>query len=75
MKIKVAEHGISKEIVGVIRGSIRTVTRGKKGKNDNSTDYVDVAYILGLRVSSQHRYISYMHVSILVLRKSGLGTD
>nr|GMD10579.1 probable N-acetyltransferase HLS1 [Ipomoea batatas] len=51
----VAEHGISKEIVGVIRGSIRTVTRGKKGKNDNSTDYVDVAYILGLRVSSQHR--------------------
>ncbi|OMO85695.1 hypothetical protein CCACVL1_10039 [Corchorus capsularis] len=44
----VAEYGEKKEIVGVIRGCVKTVTRG------NSL-YVKLAYILGLRVSPSHR--------------------
>ncbi|KAJ7951985.1 Acyl-CoA N-acyltransferase (NAT) superfamily protein [Quillaja saponaria] len=44
----VAEYGGEKEIIGVIRGCIKTVTRG------NSV-YVKLAYILGLRVSPTHR--------------------
>uniref|UniRef100_A0A2N9IU93 N-acetyltransferase domain-containing protein n=1 Tax=Fagus sylvatica TaxID=28930 RepID=A0A2N9IU93_FAGSY len=43
----VAEYGEG-EIVGVIRGCVKTVTRG------NSV-YVKLAYILGLRVSHTHR--------------------
>ncbi|KAG2729476.1 hypothetical protein I3760_01G251600 [Carya illinoinensis] len=43
----VAEYGEA-EIVGVIRGCVKTVTRG------NSV-YVKLAYILGLRVSPTHR--------------------
>ncbi|KAF6162487.1 hypothetical protein GIB67_026325 [Kingdonia uniflora] len=50
----VAELRDTKEIVGVIRGSLKTVTRGKKLLND-CPDYVKVAYILGLRVSHAHR--------------------
>ncbi|XP_059645372.1 probable N-acetyltransferase HLS1 [Cornus florida] len=50
----VAEYGAEKEIGGVIRGCIKTVTRGK---NDSSGFplYVKLAYILGLRVSPTHR--------------------
>ncbi|KAK0603935.1 hypothetical protein LWI29_010299 [Acer saccharum] len=57
----VAELG--EEIVGMIRGCIKTVTCGKKltrnGKNNNQNKhlpvYTKVAYILGLRVSPSHR--------------------
>ncbi|XP_031481051.1 probable N-acetyltransferase HLS1 [Nymphaea colorata] len=53
----VAEYGDDSEIVGVIRGCIKTVTRGAKRKQQNSDVplYVKVAYILGLRVSPSHR--------------------
>ncbi|XVE91210.1 hypothetical protein DITRI_Ditri20bG0136000 [Diplodiscus trichospermus] len=44
----VAEYGRKREIVGVIRGCVKTVTRG------NSV-YVKLACILGLRVSPSHR--------------------
>ncbi|PON66746.1 FkbH domain containing protein [Parasponia andersonii] len=54
-----------KEIVGMIRGCIKTVTCGKKlsrnGKNNNEAIpkpvpvYTKLAYILGLRVSPSHR--------------------
>ena len=53
--VQVAEHRKQKEIVGVVRASIKTVTRGSK-EPDGSPSYARVAYILGLRVSSQHRY-------------------
>ncbi|KAL0010881.1 hypothetical protein SO802_005989 [Lithocarpus litseifolius] len=43
----VAEYGEG-EIVGVIRGCVKTVTRG-------NSIYVKLAYILGLRVSLTHR--------------------
>ncbi|XP_065868137.1 probable N-acetyltransferase HLS1 isoform X2 [Euphorbia lathyris] len=45
----VAEYGERREIVGVIRACIKTVTRG------NSSSYVKLGYILGLRVSPFHR--------------------
>ncbi|KAF8410205.1 hypothetical protein HHK36_002727 [Tetracentron sinense] len=60
----VAEIGAEKEIVGLIRGCIKTVTCGKKlsrnGKNGNDPSkplpvYTKLAYILGLRVSPSHR--------------------
>ncbi|GMI81987.1 CONSTITUTIVE PHOTOMORPHOGENIC 3, HOOKLESS 1, UNUSUAL SUGAR RESPONSE 2 [Hibiscus trionum] len=44
----VAEYGEEREIVGVIRGCIKTVTRGH-------SVYVKLAYILGLRVAPSHR--------------------
>ncbi|XAR50467.1 Peptide alpha-N-acetyltransferase [Bertholletia excelsa] len=50
----VAEHGEEREIVGVIRGCIKTVTNGRKASN-NCPRYEKLAYILGLRVSSAHR--------------------
>lgn len=66
-QIQVAEIiGEEKEIVGMIRGCIKTVTCGKKlsrnGKNSNEATpnpipvYTKLAYILGLRVSPSHRY-------------------
>ncbi|KAF7814507.1 putative N-acetyltransferase HLS1 [Senna tora] len=45
----VAEYGEEGEIAGVIRGCIKTVTRG------STSVFVKVAYLLGLRVSSTHR--------------------
>ncbi|CAN4086413.1 unnamed protein product [Withania somnifera] len=50
----VAEYGKDGEIVGIIRGCIKTVTRGNKGSTPCPV-YVKIAYILGLRVSSYHR--------------------
>ncbi|MBA0717399.1 hypothetical protein Golax_005225, partial [Gossypium laxum] len=59
----VAELSSTKEIVGMIRGCIKTVTCGKKlSRNTKTNDpskplpvYTKVAYILGLRVSPSHR--------------------
>ncbi|MBA0770275.1 hypothetical protein Gotri_018933 [Gossypium trilobum] len=59
----VAELSFTKEIVGMIRGCIKTVTCGKKlyrnGKSNHPTKpfpvYTKLAYILGLRVSPSHR--------------------
>ncbi|GAV58706.1 Acetyltransf_1 domain-containing protein [Cephalotus follicularis] len=57
----VAEIGEEKEIVGMIRGCIKTVTCGKKlyrnGKNNKQPlpVFTKLAYILGLRVSPSHR--------------------
>ncbi|XP_019443318.1 PREDICTED: probable N-acetyltransferase HLS1 [Lupinus angustifolius] len=44
----VAEYGEEGEVVGVIRGCVKTVSRG-------NSIYVKLAYLLGLRVSQQHR--------------------
>ncbi|KAK4267643.1 hypothetical protein QN277_024396 [Acacia crassicarpa] len=44
----VAEYGEEREVVGVIRGCVKTVARG-------SSVYVKVAYLLGLRVSPKRR--------------------
>ncbi|PNY04515.1 hypothetical protein L195_g000939 [Trifolium pratense] len=44
----VAEYGKEGEIVGVIRGCVKTVARGNSA-------YVKLAYVLGLRVSPKHR--------------------
>ncbi|KAL6012171.1 hypothetical protein ACLOJK_002649 [Asimina triloba] len=52
----VAEYeGGKKGIVGVIRGCIKTVTRGRKPFSTEFPMYTKVAYILGLRVSPTHR--------------------
>ncbi|KAK5785014.1 probable N-acetyltransferase HLS1 [Gossypium arboreum] len=59
----VAELSSTKEIVGMIRGCIKTVTCGKKlyrnSKSNHPTKpfpvYTKLAYILGLRVSPSHR--------------------
>ncbi|ONK70461.1 uncharacterized protein A4U43_C05F33960 [Asparagus officinalis] len=50
----VAEYGEKREIVGVIRACIKTVTRGV-GPDVRVPRYVRVAYLLGLRVSVAHR--------------------
>lgn len=55
-----------REIVGTIRGCIKTVTCGTKlSRNDNFKAlpvYTKLAYILGLRVSASHRYtISFIY--------------
>ncbi|XP_078442973.1 putative N-acetyltransferase HLS1 [Wolffia australiana] len=50
----IAEYGAKKEMAGVIRACVKTVTRGSK-EPDGSPAYSRVAYILGLRVSPQHR--------------------
>ncbi|KAI3860197.1 hypothetical protein MKX03_022503 [Papaver bracteatum] len=66
---EIGEEEEEKEIVGLIRGCVKTVTCGKKlsrnGKNDSSKSnqhhhktlpiYTKVAYVLGLRVSPSHR--------------------
>lgn len=46
---QVAEFGQGGEVVGVIRGCVKTVTRGNLA-------YVKLAYVLGLRVSPKHRF-------------------
>ncbi|KAF8377635.1 hypothetical protein HHK36_031017 [Tetracentron sinense] len=62
-RCEVAELDAQKEIVGLIRGCIKTVTCGKKlprnGKNTKNPlpIYTKLAYILGLRVSPSHRRI------------------
>jgi hypothetical protein len=45
--------------VGVIRGCVKTVTRG------NSV-YVKLAYILGLRVSHPHRFFFFFSLSLSI---------
>ncbi|KAJ0231758.1 GNAT domain-containing protein [Hirschfeldia incana] len=44
----VAEYGEGRKMVGVVRGCVKTVTRGNSA-------YVKLAYVLGLRVSPSHR--------------------
>ncbi|XP_047312756.1 probable N-acetyltransferase HLS1 [Impatiens glandulifera] len=44
------EEGSGKEIVGTIRGSVKTVACGKDGQ-----DHAKLAYVSGLRVSPSHR--------------------
>ncbi|CAE5964743.1 unnamed protein product [Arabidopsis arenosa] len=44
----VAEYGEGRKIVGVVRGCVKTVTRG-------NSIFVKLAYVLGLRVSPSHR--------------------
>ncbi|CAF2065823.1 unnamed protein product [Brassica oleracea var. botrytis] len=44
----VAEYGEGRKMVGVVRGCVKTVTRG-------NSIYVKLAYVLGLRVSPSHR--------------------
>ncbi|XP_044487073.1 probable N-acetyltransferase HLS1 [Mangifera indica] len=51
--VLVAEYGEEKEIVGVIRGCVKTVTRGASGSG-----YVKLGYLLGLRVSPTHRRLN-----------------
>ncbi|XP_028127380.1 probable N-acetyltransferase HLS1 [Camellia sinensis] len=52
----VAEYGEEREIVGVIRGCVKTVTSGRKAStSEDVPSYVKLAYILGLRVSPTHR--------------------
>ncbi|KAM7263556.1 hypothetical protein ACFE04_001239 [Oxalis oulophora] len=54
----VAEIDEENEIVGMIRGCIKTVTCGKKISRTSKNKlpiYTKVAYILGLRVSPNHR--------------------
>ena len=48
---QVAEYGDARDIVGVIRGCIKHVTTG------HSHHPLDLAYILGLRVSTTHRSV------------------
>ncbi|CAA2996917.1 probable N-acetyltransferase HLS1 [Olea europaea subsp. europaea] len=50
----VAEYGNRKEVVGTIRGCIKTVAIGKRSSNEFPI-YVKLAYVFGLRVSSAHR--------------------
>ncbi|PSR89364.1 N-acetyltransferase HLS1-like [Actinidia chinensis var. chinensis] len=50
----VAVYREETELVGVIRGSIKTVTSGKEASNGVPV-YEKLAYILGLRVSPTHR--------------------
>lgn len=50
----VAEYGNERRIVGVIRGCLKSVTKGKKPSNGFPV-YVKLACILGLRVSTAHR--------------------
>lgn len=64
-----------REIVGAIRGCIKTVTCGTKLPRNGSKPlpiYTKLAYILGLRVSANHRYsvyyfLMYQHIFLLVL--------
>ena len=68
-----------REIVGMIRGCIKTVTCGKKyprPSNSKSTLYdyskplpvfTKLAYILGLRVSPSHRFVLFFFLLLLFL--------
>ncbi|KAF2593943.1 hypothetical protein F2Q70_00045748 [Brassica cretica] len=49
----VAEYGEGRKMVGVVRGCVKTVTRG-------NSIYVKLAYVLGLRVSPSHRYFLFL---------------
>jgi hypothetical protein len=50
---QVAECGDGGEILGVIRACVNTV------RTRESSGYVKLAYILGLRVSPSHRSLSF----------------
>ena len=79
-KLQVAEIAVGngyseseRELVGMVRGCIKTVTCGKKLWRNGRIDpplriLVPVltkgAYILGLRVSPSHWYVSYQYLHI-----------
>ncbi|KAK3021804.1 hypothetical protein RJ639_047159 [Escallonia herrerae] len=67
----VAEFGEEKEIVGVIRGCIKTVTRGKRTSSAYPV-YVRLAYILGLRVCPTHRRLGVGMKLVQHLEKWGI---
>lgn len=47
-----------KELVGMIRGCIKTVTCGSKTLDVTTKPlYTKLAYVLGLRVSPTHRFV------------------
>lgn len=61
---QVAEYGNRKEVVGTIRGCIKTVAIGKRSSNEFPI-YVKLAYVFGLRVSSAHRSLSlFLYLSL-----------
>lgn len=67
----VAEMGKEKEIVGMIRGCIKTVTCGRKLTRNAKTNkhvpvYTKLAYVLGLRVSPSHRR---MGIGLMLVRR------
>ncbi|KAK6915128.1 hypothetical protein RJ641_020245 [Dillenia turbinata] len=63
----VAEDVEEGEIVGVIRGSVKTVTRGKNRALGDDVDdfqhYVKLSYVLGLRVSPTHSQSIHGHIT------------
>lgn len=70
-----AELSSTKEIVGMIRGCIKTVTCGKKlsrnGKNNDPIKplpvFTKLAYILGLRVSPLHRFFCVLKIVLPIM--------
>ncbi|KAM7480266.1 hypothetical protein LguiA_028479 [Lonicera macranthoides] len=69
-RYKIAEYGDKeREIVGIISGCIKTVTRGKDAAINHLQDYVKVAYILGLRVSPTHRRLGIGTMLVQELEK------
>ncbi|MQL95072.1 hypothetical protein Taro_027740 [Colocasia esculenta] len=58
MLVAETSAGAAREIVGVIRGCVKTVTCGKRTPRNGKAPvalYTKVAYVLGLRVSPSHR--------------------
>ena len=56
--------GNGREIIGLIRGCVKTVVSGGSVQAGKDPIYSKVAYILGLRVSPRYRYIhTYIHTN------------
>lgn len=52
---EMASPGGRTAIVGMIRGCIKTVSCGTKPSSKNEPEFIKLAYLLGLRVSTSHR--------------------
>lgn len=60
--------GYGREIIGLIRGCVKTVVSGGSVQAGKDPIYSKVAYILGLRVSPRYRYVhTYIHTYIQTL--------
>lgn len=68
---QIAEYGEKGEIVGVIRSGIKFVTR--PSYNNESSAYVKLACILGLRVSAYHRYVYFFLITYIGKKKKVTG--